>query len=238
MPQIVPKEMKVKRLALVFLTALMGFSGVCFGDDPSEQWLKRLNGIEELIHEGRYRKAASKAARFEEDMLELIIDGPRVPEFLGKIAGLYSLALAGKGEIDHSVWKWQMATEFFPQISSIDLSAFGQAGRALGSGLEEAPSFPAQLYLGKQGPTEPKVLKGPDPKFPVVQREAGTRCRLTVEVLIGIDGFPRKPRVVKSDGRPTLVYTTLDALRAWRFKPSEFDGQPIQTLYILTVNFK
>jgi len=205
--------------------------------DPSDDWVDRLVKIEKHIQEGRYRKAASRALRFEEEMLGSIIDGPRVPEFLGKLAALHAIALAGRGETDHAAWKWYMALEFFPEIEKIVLADYGEAGEKLKNNLGVPDANILMNDYGEAIVSPPKVKVKPKPQFPAVQREAGARCRLMVKVVIGPDGRPYGPEIINSDGRPTLVYTTLLALRRWVFEPASTESGPISTTYFLNVKF-
>ncbi|MCG6964797.1 MAG: energy transducer TonB [Acidobacteria bacterium] len=35
-----------------------------------------------------------------------------------------------------------------------------------------------------------------------------------------------------------FVYSVLDALKEWRFKPATLDGRPVEIRYVLTVRFR
>lgn len=205
--------------------------------DASDEFAAHLQRIETTITQGDYKSAKRKAVKFEREMLDRIIGGPRVPEYLGEIAKLHAIALAGLGEMDHAAWKWHMAREFSPSITDADLAGFGDPARRLEAHLAHELD---QLHKeDEHGPTliPPETTKTVAPRFPKPQAMLRLDCRVMVQVVIEKDGVPHFPTVVKSSGRPTLVYSTLVALRKWRFEPARTETGPATVLYILRVNF-
>lgn len=220
--------------ALCLVTTYPAVSGA---KDASEEFAAHFQRIEATIAAGDFKSAKRKSAKFEREMLDRIIGGPRVPEYLGELAKLYAIALAGVGEMDHAAWKWHMAREFSPQITDADLAGFGEPGLGLEAHL--AQELDRIHKKEEHGPTliPPETTKEVVPRFPKPQSMLRLDCRVIVQVVIEKDGVPHFPTVIKSSGRPTLVYSTLDAFRKWRFKPARTETGPAASFYVLSVNF-
>ena len=58
-----------------------------------------------------------------------------------------------------------------------------------------------------------------------------------VEVVVGQDGLPRNPRIVFRKGAVPFLFSTLDAVRKWKFEPAKLNGTPVAVIYNLTVNY-
>jgi len=56
------------------------------------------------------------------------------------------------------------------------------------------------------------------------------------EAVIGKDGTIEELKVLR--GHPLLVKAALDAVRRWRYQPTLLNGEPIEVVTEITVNFK
>jgi protein TonB len=56
------------------------------------------------------------------------------------------------------------------------------------------------------------------------------------EAVIGKDGTIQELKVLS--GRPLLVKAALEAVRQWRYQPTLLNGEPIEVVTEITVNFK
>ena len=138
--------------------------------------------------------------------------------------------------------------------------------RALPGGDQEAPDrksvvveegggtvilYPSQLRARAHGPvsrgpqeskdghlTAPVVLRKRQPHFPEGVQLSRGQDTIVVRIIIDEQGIPRSPTIVQGSSYVTLVYTTLDALKDWRFKPATWDGKPIEAVYELEVRFR
>jgi TonB family protein len=92
------------------------------------------------------------------------------------------------------------------------------------------------------------VRVGGDVKAPVVihrveaayteeARKAGISGVIIMEVVVGRDGLVKKAEVLKPL-RFGLDQAAIDAVKQWRFRPGTLNGQPVDVLYNLTVNFR
>jgi periplasmic protein TonB len=57
-----------------------------------------------------------------------------------------------------------------------------------------------------------------------------------LNALVGTDGSVRKVEVIS--GNPQLVNAAADAVRQWRFRPHNLNGQPVEFETRITVNFQ
>lgn len=205
--------------------------------DASEEYADHLARIDTTIKKGDYKKGVRKARQFEREMLDWIIVGPKVPEYLGEIAKLYAVAPAGVDNLEHAAWKWHMAVNFSSDLEESVLADYGEAGENLLQYLEEEGERYDEDHEHSGDLSPPKVKKKIRPRYPGVQAKLDLHCSLHVQVVIGVDGVPYLPMILESAGRPTLVYTTLDALRRWRFEPAKIGDKPVPMFYVLNTTF-
>ncbi len=83
----------------------------------------------------------------------------------------------------------------------------------------------------------PQVLTRVEPAYTDAARKDRIAGIIIAEVLVDHTGAVRMVRVLKKlpDG---LVDSAVDALRQWNFAPATKDGQPVDAIFNLTVNFK
>jgi protein TonB len=83
----------------------------------------------------------------------------------------------------------------------------------------------------------PVVISRVDPVYPEVARKARISGIVIIEAIIDKGGTVRDVKVLK--GLPFgLDQAAADAVRRWRFKPGTLNGQPVDVIFNLTVNFK
>ncbi|HZU24337.1 MAG TPA: energy transducer TonB [Bryobacteraceae bacterium] len=95
-----------------------------------------------------------------------------------------------------------------------------------------APHHPVRVSAGVE---EAKRIAFVMPVYPAIARTA--RIQGTVELLgvISKDGTIESLRVVS--GHPMLVQAALDAVRQWRYRPTTLNGEPVEVIAPITVNF-
>ena len=67
------------------------------------------------------------------------------------------------------------------------------------------------------------------------RRETGT---VRVQVQVGVDGAPTDVSVLESSNSRDLDRAALDAVRRWRFRPAQHDGQAVAGTVIVPIAFK
>ena len=82
----------------------------------------------------------------------------------------------------------------------------------------------------------PVVIKRVEPKYNELARHAKTQGVVVVEAVIDKDGNVDKVKVIK--GLPMgLSESAEEAVRGWKFKPGTLNGEPVDVIFNLTVNF-
>ena len=211
---------------------------VAAGPDPVRVWNDEIDRIDALLQEGRWKKAGKAARSLREEMFEGIIAGGR--ELLGRLAALEAVALAGQGEMERARWTWAIARHFYPTLDAVVLDKYGEAGTALKVAPAQ-PTWDADRSAGEGAATEverPEVVHQHKPRFPRARVGLARSVAIVVECVVGTDGVPRHPTVVRAEGEETMVYSALMALGQWRFEPARLHGEPVSVFYNLTVNFK
>jgi len=83
----------------------------------------------------------------------------------------------------------------------------------------------------------PVLINRVEPAYTEEARQARIMGIVIVEATIGQDGLVKNVRVLKP--LPFgLDQAAVDAVKQWTFKPATFNGQPVDVLFNLTVNFK
>jgi protein TonB len=116
----------------------------------------------------------------------------------------------------------------------------GQVG---GTGTDTTPA-PAPEPPKPEGPLRvggdvkaPIVQHRTDPQYPDMARKARIAGMVIVEAIINKDGEVEQVKVIK--GLPMgLSESAVEAVKQWKFKPGTMNGQPVDVIFNLTVNFK
>jgi protein TonB len=108
---------------------------------------------------------------------------------------------------------------------------------------EDVPRDDATATLLRVGGNveAPKVVKRVEPRFPESARKAMGRGRnvvITVESVISKDGCMRSIRILSQSPYPEWNGEVVLALSQWKFLPGRLDGQPVDVIFNLSVNFK
>ena len=80
-----------------------------------------------------------------------------------------------------------------------------------------------------------KVINKVTPIYPPDAKQARIQGTVRFEVLIGADGFVKNIQVVS--GHPLLVPPALDAVRQWVYSPTLLNGNPVDVITIVDINF-
>jgi periplasmic protein TonB len=113
----------------------------------------------------------------------------------------------------------------------------------IAAGLVAIPSFatPAPQGASPQtvrvgGDVKPPVkVKGAPPVYPDVAKRARVEGVVILEATIGIDGKVKDIKVIRSV--KLLEAAAMDAVRTWEFKPTVVNGQTVQVITTIPVNF-
>jgi len=95
-----------------------------------------------------------------------------------------------------------------------------------------APVAPLQVGTGVQSA---KLVFGPRPAYPPLAKQARISGTVHLAAHIAADGHIQGLQVIS--GHPMLVQAALDAVRQWNYKPTLLNGEPVEVLTEIMVNF-
>ncbi len=99
-----------------------------------------------------------------------------------------------------------------------------------------APPPPPQAPIRVGGQIkEPKKLKHVMPIYPPIAQSARVQGIVIIEATIGVDGNVTDARVIRSVA--LLDQAALEAVRQWKFTPTELNGVKVPVIMTVTVNF-
>lgn len=96
---------------------------------------------------------------------------------------------------------------------------------------------------GQGGPTKQvdiKLLKRTKfvaPRYPPRALRAGIEGTVVIEATIGKDGKTKNIKVIRSSSFPILDQAAIEAIQKWEYTPTTIDGEPIELVLTVTVNF-
>lgn len=88
------------------------------------------------------------------------------------------------------------------------------------------------------GNVEPaKLIRHVAPVFPQSARDQGIQGSVTFEAIIDKAGFILNTQLVSPYAPPDFVQAALDAIKQWQYTPTLLNGEPVDALTEITVNF-
>jgi len=94
----------------------------------------------------------------------------------------------------------------------------------------------SRIYRVGSGVSAPVVTYQEQPRYPEAASKAGIDGTVLISLVVGEDGVPRDLKIVRSpDSR--FDQNALDAVRKWRFRPAQKDGQPVAVYSNIEVGF-
>jgi len=80
-----------------------------------------------------------------------------------------------------------------------------------------------------------KIVFRPQPAYPAMARNVRVQGLVRLEAIISKTGLIENLRVVS--GHPLLTQAALDAVRQWRYTPTVLNGEPVEVITTVDVNF-
>ena len=80
-----------------------------------------------------------------------------------------------------------------------------------------------------------KLINHPSPVYPPLAKQARISGVVQLNAVVGTDGYMKELSVVS--GHPLLVQAALDAVRQWAYQPTLLNGQPVEVVTVVDVNF-
>ena len=221
---------------LVLVSSLVYCVAVPAAADPTREWPQKVKKSAALLKAGEYDQSLRITDRIISEMVDLLGPGDGSMQSFGIVLTHKALANAGLGRFDDALWYWHMVLGLYPGLATADLSAYGAAGKFLKDNFLSPPTEPRPTQNDPDiSPAVP--LRTRKPQFPRGAQAFGVEGHLIVDVVITPAGTVTYPRILKSLPVPTLSYVALEALRKWRFEPARKNGEPIASIFNLTVNY-
>jgi periplasmic protein TonB len=82
---------------------------------------------------------------------------------------------------------------------------------------------------------EAKLIFGPKPAYPPMAVTTRTQGAVELKAIIGKDGTIQELKV--ASGSPLLIRAAVDAVSRWRYQPTLLNGEPVEVVTDITVNF-
>lgn len=248
-------------LAIFVLAPMASRAGLPYSTQVAVlRWQKDLEKADAFLRTGEWQKG-EKAA---DGVVAAIVAHPTLPAketaaLLASALRLRGLGRIGQGQRDAGVWDLEMVWNLDPGGPGLDLSPYRLESESLVSELacyrarlEELWHLPAVAGAPpcRKIPTEGgRVVEEPMQVGGEVSRPQKIAGRMLAffpahlvgsvkaELLIDEKGCARHP-VILEGFRPLMVYTTLESMRDWKFRPAQLAGKPVPVYYRLTTTYR
>jgi protein TonB len=99
--------------------------------------------------------------------------------------------------------------------------------------LSAAPKPPASSRWRQRPASEPDPPS--EAAYPPLAKQARIQGVVVLEAIINKQGSVENLRVI--NGHPLLIQSALDAVKQWKYKPTLLNGEPVEVVTQVTVNF-
>jgi protein TonB len=79
------------------------------------------------------------------------------------------------------------------------------------------------------------IITQTKPVYPPLAKQARIQGVVILEAVIGKDGAVNEIKVIS--GHPLLQQAAIDAVSQWKYKPTLLNGEPVEVVTTVTVNF-
>jgi protein TonB len=99
---------------------------------------------------------------------------------------------------------------------------------------EPKPVAPQRIRVGGNV-QQAKLVRQPRPVYPPLAKQARIQGVVRLNAIIGRDGAIQNLQV--ASGHPLLVPSALDAVKQWVYQPTLLNGEPVEVITQIDVNF-
>jgi TonB family protein len=163
--------------------------------------------------------------------------------FAGLPTGTYTVEVMKAG-----FQLWRQENVAMPAGSAQNISVLLNLGRLTetvnvnGTRTSPAPAVaasgtaPKRLRIGG-GVQAAKMVKQVRPMYPQHVKDAGIEGTVLLEGTIGRDGAIINLQPLNSQVHPDLTQAAVDAVSQWRWEPTYLNGEPVEIITAITINF-
>jgi TonB family protein len=83
-----------------------------------------------------------------------------------------------------------------------------------------------------------RLLKQAKPVYPDELQQLGVQGTVTIKAVISKEGTVLNPVVVNTSIDPRLAKLALDAVSQWAYAPTLLNGQPVEVLTSIDIDFR
>lgn len=109
------------------------------------------------------------------------------------------------------------------------------APKASASTKPAPPAQPTRIRIGGNV-RPPRLVREVRPIYPPLARQARIQGVVKINAIVSRDGAVQSLEVVS--GHPLLVSAALDAVRQWHYEPTQLNGEPVEVILVVDVNFR
>ncbi len=84
----------------------------------------------------------------------------------------------------------------------------------------------------------PTLIQRVSPVYPGFLQAQGIEGTVVLSAVISKQGVPTSLKVVKNPGNDEFVTAAISAVEQWRYQPTRLNGEPIEVLTTIQVDFK
>jgi len=99
---------------------------------------------------------------------------------------------------------------------------------------EKKPVAPQRIRVGGNVQAA-MTIRAPKPAYPQLAKQARIQGVVRLNAVIGKDGTIQDLKA--ASGHPLLVPAALEAVRQWLYKPTLLNGEPVEVVTVIDVNF-
>jgi len=97
------------------------------------------------------------------------------------------------------------------------------------------PAEPRRIRVGGYV-VAARLVTAVKPAYPAAARAAGIVGMVNLQGIVGVDGTLTGLRVLS--GNSTLTEAAMEAVRQWRYQPTMLNGEPVEVITDITVEFE
>lgn len=124
--------------------------------------------------------------------------------------------------------------------ATLNLGRVNETVDVIGTGRRAAPSTngaPQRIRIGGNVQAT-RLVSNVKPDYPAELQQQGVEGTVLIQAVIAREGNLLSATVVNAGVHPQLAKAALDAVNQWRYQPTLLNGEPVEVITEITVNFR